>query len=308
MTVPIKLDIPDLPAIRRRRSDFEAKPDGKPMLSIVSGSDPGAEERQAADEVRHRALAGVSSPVIKYDLAEAQTLLRRLWGSYAKCYSSTRVLERIAQDAILRHVNASAGATRSEIEQARSWMDTSVANATVARDGLEKVRGHVESVSREVTRLGVLAAIANALGEAVPRDVEADIRVREQTTIDTDAAENPHDIAEAEAELRSLWDSYAKCYCAKKFIERDLQDATWRHANASALAPKGATEEARAKMEEFVRDASTVADQLDSLRDDVEAASNRVSRLGVLAAITASHTESAPTEAAKDITNLILLL
>jgi len=169
------LDIPEIPAIRRRKSDFHARPEGKPMLSLVTGADPGAEERQAADEVRHQALAGISSPVIKYDLAEAQTLLRRVWGSYAKCYSSTKVLERLAQDAILRHVNASAGATRSEIEQARSWMDTSVANATFARDGLEKVRGHVESVSREVTRLGVLAAIADSIGEPVSTDILEDI-------------------------------------------------------------------------------------------------------------------------------------
>ena len=113
--------------------------------------------------------------MIKYDLAEAQTLLRRVWGSYAKCYSSTKVLERLAQDAILRHVNASAGAAPSEIEQTRSWMDASVANATFARDGLEKVRGHVESVSREVTRLGVLAAIADSLGEPVSTDILEDI-------------------------------------------------------------------------------------------------------------------------------------
>ena len=174
MSESTTLDIPEIPAIRRRKSDFHSR-GGAPVLSLVTDADPHLEERSAGDAARTQALQGVSPNLIKYDLAEAQALLRRVWAAYAKCYTDKKVLEKYAGDRILQHMNATASASSSEIEAARQQMDVAIANATLSRDNLEKVRGHVESVSREVTRLGVLAAISDELGSSVSPEIAEEI-------------------------------------------------------------------------------------------------------------------------------------
>lgn len=168
-------DIPEIEPLRRRKSDFHAANRGGPVLTIVSPSDPDAESRVVGDIVRAEALAGLHSVEIRSELSAAQTLLRRVWEAYAKCYNAKKVLERYASERILAHMNAQIQASPSEVELAKAAMDEAVDQVSRARDSLEKVRSHVEVASREVTRLGVLAAISDSLGNSVTPEIVQDI-------------------------------------------------------------------------------------------------------------------------------------
>lgn len=168
-------DILEIEPLRRRKSDFHAASRGGPVLSIVSPSEPGAESRIAVDIVRAEALAGLHSVEIRRELVDAQTLLRRLWEAYAQCYISKKVIEGHASQRTLAHMNAQIQASPSEIELARAAMDEAVAYVSMARDNLESIRRHVESASREVSRLGVLAAISDSRGNSVTPEIVQDI-------------------------------------------------------------------------------------------------------------------------------------